>query len=189
MSLSRFTARRIALPLAATLLVAPLAACSGISQVTDSVSGNGSCRVAAEKIDAVIADAQANAPKMIAELITSGKFDAAALVDPVLESLDAAAGTATDPAVIAAIDDARASWNGLAADVQALGAPDLSGLDLGDLGSLGDVKSLSDLGSLGDLGSLSTLQGYGEELSAIVSARLPELQATGAALQEACNAQ
>lgn len=175
---SGFKARTIALPIAAALLVVPLAACSGIGSVTETVSGEGSCQVAAETIDTVISDAQTNAPKLLADLITSGNLNAAALVDPVLKSLDAAAETATDPAVTAAIDESRAVWDGLASDLQGLGTPDLSGFSLSDLGS---VNSLDDLSG--------GLKGYAESLSTIVSERLPELQATGAALQEACSAQ
>ncbi|UOQ60329.1 hypothetical protein MUN76_15050 [Leucobacter rhizosphaerae] len=168
-------------------LALPLAGCSalGIGSPSSSdaaepngagdagTTANGSCQAAAETIDRVIAEAQQNAPQLIEDLLAGKSIDPGALIEPVFTSLDAAGSGATDPAVIAAIDDARTEWVGLGEDIQGLGTPDLSGIDLGDLGTLGE---------------LGNLQTYGEDVSAIVSERLPALQQTGTALQEACTA-
>ena len=184
------SATRASLTLAALACVMlPLAGCSALgigaaspsesaatSRGTDEAApvtpaSGGSCQAAADTIDRVIAEAQQSAPQLVEDLLAGRSVDPGALIDPVLTSLDAAGSGASDPAVLAAIDDARTEWDGLASDIQGLGTPDLSGIDLGDLGTLGE---------------LGNLQSYGEDLSAIVSTRLPALQQTGAALQEAC---
>lgn len=176
------TRRSIALG-ALVCLTLPLAGCgmlgigssshndtSGSTTESSAAPGN-SCQVAAQTIDRVLAEAQQSAPQLVEDLLAGKTVDPGALIEPVFTSLDAAASGASDPAVAAAIEDARTEWDGLASDVQGLGTPDLSGIDL------------SDLGSLGELGNLQT---YGEDVSAIVSQRLPALQETGQALQEAC---
>lgn len=160
----------------------PLAACSALgidsgeqdpaSKGTSTSAGSSSsCAAAVDTINGVIAEAQQSAPQLIDDLLSGNSVDPGALIEPVLTSLDAAGSGASDPAVSAAIEDARVEWDGLAKDIQGLGTPDLSGVDLGNLGSLGE---------------LGKLQTYGEDLTAIVSTRLPALQETGAALQKAC---
>lgn len=163
-------------------IMLPLTACSslgigsgsqdpGSEKTTDAAGSSSSCAAAVDTIDGVIAEAQQSAPQLIDDLLSGNSVDPGAFVEPVLTSLDAAGSGASDPAVAKAIEDARVEWDGLATDIQGLGTPDLSGIDLGDLGSLGE---------------LGKLQTYGEDLSAIVSTRLPALQETGAALQKAC---
>lgn len=160
----------------------PLTACSSLGagsgseepasgKTADASGSSRSCAAAVDTIHEVMAEAQQSAPQLIDDLLSGNSVDPGAFVEPVLTSLDAAGSGASDPAIAEAIEDARVEWDGLATDIQGLGTPDLSGIDLGDLGSLGE---------------LGKLQTYGEDLSAIVSTRLPALQETGAALQKAC---
>ncbi|RGE24361.1 hypothetical protein [Leucobacter sp. wl10] len=174
---------RLAATVFVSLLALPLASCAGLtipgqqppSSGSSSTPGaGGGCQVATEAINQVIADAQAGVPQLIERALSGQSLDAAGIVDPVLQSLDEAARNTTDPAVLKAIDGARAEWDQLAADIQALKAPDLSGIDLGNLGSL------SQLGGL---------QEYGTQLSALFTERLPALQKSGQKLQQACAAQ
>lgn len=97
----------------------------------------------------------------------------AEFVEPAIAALDSAALAGSDPAVQAAIADARVEWEGLAIEVAELGAPDLTGVDLGNIESLGN---------------LGALQEYGTKVTELVGTRLPALQETGKQLQEACRA-
>ena len=176
------TTRRTLALVALVGVALPLTACSALgtdsgaqdptsSEKSTSSGSSSSCAAAVETIDGVIAEAQQSAPQLIDDLLSGNAVDPGALIEPVLTSLDAAGSGASDPKVSAAIEDARVEWDGLASDIQGLGTPDLSGVDLGNLSSLGE---------------LGKLQTYGEDLSAIVSTRLPALQETGEALQKAC---
>lgn len=172
MPLPGIRAQKLVTIIPMSLLLLSLAACSGASapeqNSTDQASSGSpqnKCQVATESINEVVEGAQQRIP----ELIMSGSFDPADLVDPILESLDAARADATDSATVAAISDARAEWDGLVTDFQGLTAPDVNNLD-----------------ALSKLGALKT---YGEDLSAIATKRLPALKETGSKLQEACSSQ
>ncbi|MBL3698580.1 hypothetical protein [Leucobacter luti] len=190
----RFTpvrGRGAAAAAALALLMLPLSACSiaipGLPGSGGSSAGSGSggsgggtseaaasgskCQVASAAIDRVTSEAAQSGPQLIADALAGEPVDAGALVDPVIEALDAASASITDPAVLAALGEAQTEWSGLATDIAALGAPDLAGLTSGDLSKLG------------------ALQEYGGELTALFSQRLPALQETGARLQEACAAE
>lgn len=186
---ARFRTRALAATATLAFLAIPLAGCS----LTDLVGANGSassqpstspsataqpdagagskCQIATETIDRVMAEAQNGAPQMIADALAGNPIDPVALITPVLESIDAASASITDPAVLTALGEARTEWDGLASDVGALQLPDLAGLADGDLSALGDA------------------QAYGSDLSALVGERLPALQESGARLQQACTAQ
>lgn len=130
--------------------------------------------MAAETINEVVADARSRAPELIAAMAAGESIDLGAeFVEPAIAALDAAALTGSDPAVLAAIADARVEWEGLAVEVAELGTPDLTGVDLGNLESLGN---------------LGALQEYGTNVTELVGTRLPALQETGKQLQEACRA-
>lgn len=180
--------RTIATAAALMLLTIPLTACSATGML--GLGGNGAsggssaeggsasagevgskCQVAAATIDGAIAEAKQSAPQLVADMTAGEPLDAGALVTPVMETIETASASITDPAVLTALEEARVEWTGLAGDVTALKAPDLSGLSEGNLGSIGEIQS------------------YGEELSRLYSERLPALQETGARLQEACRAE
>ncbi len=178
----RFRAVRTAAALA--LLAIPLSACSlpgslGLGAESPSSGGSGTtasggCEAATAEIDRIVADAQASAPQLVEDLLSGKQIDpVGTLVAPVLESLDAAAASTNDSELLAAIAETRGVWEGVAADVSGLPTPDIGGIDLGNLESLG---------------SLGELQQYGTELSRIVTERLPEIQESGAQLQAACQA-
>ena len=184
------TSRPRTLALAALALLAlPLSGCSLLGlptggNVESGASGSSTegaagsaggaaskCQVASAAIDRVTAEAAQSVPQLIADGIAGNPVDAGSLVDPVIEALDAASASITDPAVLTALGEAQSEWTGLASDIGALGAPDLTGLADGNLAAIGD------------------LQAYGAELSGLFSERLPALQETGARLQQACEAQ
>lgn len=190
---ARLRTRTLAAAASVAFLAIPLAGCS----LTDLIGASGSstpgatstppttekpstekpstgagskCQVATETIDRVISEAQQGAPQMIADALAGNPINPVGLITPVLESLDAASASITDPAVLSALGEARTEWDGLASDVGALQMPDLSGLSEGDLSAIGDAQT------------------YGSDLSRLVTERLPALQETGARLQEACTA-
>ncbi|QYM76707.1 hypothetical protein [Leucobacter luti] len=143
------------------------------SSTTEKGSGSPSsqCQLATEAIDRVTAEAQQSAPKLVADALAGEPIDPRSMIETVIAALDAASGSITDPAVLTALDEAQHEWSGFAADVTALGAPDVSGLAAGDLSSLGQ------------------LQEYGGRLAELYTERLPALQESGAQLERACRAE
>lgn len=153
----------------AGLLVLSLAACGSLvssepspTETSSSGSTKNKCFGASDAINQVIE----GAPKRITEILLSGSFDPADLVDPVWESLDAAKAEATNPETLAAIEDVRTEWEGLVTDFEGLTPPD---------------------GELGGLEAIGATKAYADDLTNILSTRLPALRDTTAALKETCD--
>ena len=146
-------------------------ASGGTGGSVSSSGGQSKCQIANEAIQRVTDEAGQAVPQLVADGLAGQPLDLLALVDPVVEALDAASASITDPAVREALDAARVEWSGFAEDLGALGAPDLSGLGSGDVSAIGELRA------------------YGEDVSALYTERLPALQQTGTELQAACTAE
>ncbi|WP_427870993.1 hypothetical protein [Leucobacter luti] len=176
------TALRVAVSLA---LAFSLASCSQIgpgsgpapeptaeqeaTQTPNPGSGADGCALASQRAEELSSDLRDRVPDIVNSALTGEAPDLSGIFAEAGSTLDAAAAGASDPAVSAAIADARAEWDGLASDLAGLGALDLAGADLAT--------------------RAERTVDYGSRLTEILGERAPALQRIGEELKAACAAQ
>ena len=139
------------------------------SETPTPSSGADGCALASQRAEELASDLGDRVPDIVNSALKGEAPDLSGIFAEAGSTLDAAAAGASDPAVSAAIADARAEWDGLASDLAGLGGLDLAGADLAT--------------------RAERTVDYGTRLTEILGERAPALQRIGEELKAACAAQ